>query len=614
MAIRYASTPKEKEKSNEIDDRFTEKEEGQEETDALNEYNDMILKKEAEIRREISAVSTAISTTSAGAYFGRRIPSSTSLIDRLQNGLMPQTGLEAIEFAFNWYEKDDALGDLIDLKVEFASSGFALVSETLMSTYLEKLKAKNAPIQTVDENNQPIQQEEFSDEDIEDVIKQALFNEKLKNIVTEFGLSSVAETLFRDYFISDSMILYWKTPGGKGSQGEVEANINLSQFDSDVPGLIDISAISPKDVQWDNSLGKDELQVKIPIELVERIRIALDQDEKRMTNIMIEGLLSEGVPVKYIEAVKADEEYVLLSKEDGDNWAIYTKERKHHGLAKPSMVKIFIPLATRMMLTEGDFAAGVMTKHFIFHIRSGESITSGINAGSTKNWAAESDNIYLRNLFMNVNKTTIVATNHTVNFSFIFPPIEMFSAEKYISSLQRILNWAGISLVLYSGEGAKYSGGFINIKRVMSTINFAREKVVLLFRKMLSSEFMISSLDIPDGMYVVARFNNLGLKEEAQILDELKVLLEKNATGPDTVNRELGRSPQESRFDRIVAKLEDVRSRIWNGTFGGQNNLKVNDNENSNGPGGSREGAGRPPNKGTITGEGTRTQDPAPKT
>jgi hypothetical protein len=566
--------------------------------------NEVDLEEATGLRKEIAAVSTSLSTTVAGTYFGRRVPSSTSLIDRIQSGFMPNTGLEAIEYSFNWYEKDDLLGGVIDLKTEFASLGFAIVAEIDNYAYLEEL-TKGVSSESEDDEGG-----EISEDTLKSAMLQVEFNDKLQRICDSFDIASVVETLFRDYFISDSMILYWKTPGGKGTQGEVDANVELSQFDSDVPGLIDISAISPKDVEWDNSLGKDELRVKIPLELTERISIALDQDEKKMSTIMLEGLLKEGVPIKYIEAVKAGDDYVLLSREDGDNWAICTKERKHHGLAKPSMIKIFIPLATRLMMTEGDFAASVMVKHFIFHITSGESITSGTNAGSTKNWATKTETDQLRDLFSSVNKTTIISTNHTVAFKFVYPPIEMFNGDKYISSMQRILNWAAISLVLYSGEGAKYSGGFINLKRVMSNIGFVRSKVVLLFRKMFSSEFIRQAMDVPDGFTVNARFDMLGLKEERQILEELKVLVENNAIGPQTLNRELGRSHQFSRFDRIVASIEDSKYNIWGGSYYTKKEETMVDNTDGNDT--NKNGAGRPPNEDTVVSEETRSQDPKP--
>jgi len=539
------------------------------------------------IRSEIAATMGSFSSTTQGAYFGRRIPSSTSLMDRLQFGLMPKNLIEAIEFSYNWYEKDDALSSLIDLKTEFTVLGFRLVAHVDDKAYFEMLQ-----------KSKDDKDEEIDDDILNLIYQQIELNDKLQRISSAFQLDSVTDSLARDFFITDSMALYWKLPG-KGNQGEVDANIDLALFDSEVPGLIDVSALSLKDVQWDNSLGKNELSVKIPIELRERIQLALDYDDKKVAKTMVEGLLSEGVPVKYIEAVKAKDDYVLLEKEDGDNWRIFTKERKHHGLASPSMVKIFIPLATRMMMTEGDFAASVMTKHFIFHITSGESIDSGPNAGSTKNWASPDETNRLQGLFSGINKTTVVATNHTVKMAFIFPPIEMFSHEKYMASLQRILNWAGISLVLYTGEGSKYAGGHINLKRVMSGIKYARNKIRDLFEKMFSSEEIRSAINVPDGFSIHVEFDSLGLREERQILDELKLMCERGTVGPNTVNEELGRSHQNSRFDRIVAIMEDRRFGLWGSGFLSNEINSVNTGS-----------AGRPPNSETSVNDETRLQNP----
>lgn len=590
--------------------------------------------------KELAAAPGSLGT-SKGTVLGRRLPSAVSLLDRLQNTFLPKTNQEAIEFAQAWYEKDDLLGSLIDLKVKFSASGFELTPVKTEKAYIEsliaKLKTKMAASGTEGgaegaegaegdeggstedggaegEDVNSVKDQQMLEE-LQELLTLAELKDKLDNIATYYHLDQVVESLLQDYFVTDSMILYWRTQGAGAESAEIDANLSLEFLQTPVNGLQEVNAISPHDVIWDNSLGNNELRAAIPAALEERIRIALD-DEDRSTE-MIEGLIASGVPQKAIDAVDEGEQYYMLVKEEGDNWAIVSRERKNHGLATPRMTRLFLPLATRYMMTEGEFAGGVMMKHFIFHIKSGESIQSGPQAGTRESWATKEECEFYTRQFSGVDKTRVFATDHTVELSFVHPPVEMFSIAKYESSNRRVFDFVGISLMLYSGEGGKYSGGSLSVKRLLADIVEARGKIAKMFSDMLNGEDMLNAIEYPPEYRVKSVFNENTVKEPKQVLDEVTALVEGHMTGPRTALSELGRNPATVRQDIVIAQAEDSVANLWGGKFSTESG-EFPDGENDNNrqdqgttsQGGKR--GGRPPNEGTTQSEATRTQEPTP--
>jgi hypothetical protein len=546
---------------------------------------------------EMGVAPGSLSATDAGQYFGRKVPSAISLIDKIQNSFQPDSLEDSLSHSYAWYDKDDLLGDLIDIKTDFIVNGMNFFVYKDESDHILDLLSK------LDDESTDESKKEY----LKTVSELAELKEKFERIALQFEIKDVFKSLARDFIITNNFILYWRTTFGGGDSQEVDADVNLSQFGSETSGLIDINALKVTDIQWDNTLGKDELSSRIPQELAARIEIALGQEDGSMRTKMIESLLREGVPEKYIKAVDDGDEFVLLDKDDGDNWKVFTTERKHYGLAKPAMSKIFVPLATRLMNTEGEFGASVMMKHFIFHIKCGESIESGPNAGSTKNWATPEEVEYYADQFKGVNKTKVIATNHTVEFSFIHPPIELFSPEKFKNSDNRILNFIGISNSILSGEGGNYGSGYVAIKRLISNVIEIRRMLTDAFNTMASSEDFRNAIDLPEGYSVGIGFSELTLKEQRQVLDEIKALLSDEIMPPDMALTELGRNPHQAREGKIKAMIENLVLELWEKRNNGE---QTSDNNEEGNQGDTDSSPGRPANEDTVVNEETRNQDP----
>jgi hypothetical protein len=521
-----------------------------------------------------STVDTAFTSGSSTGGSGTRIRKTT--LDRLMNDATPAAKHTQIRRSMEWSERDDLVQGLVRVKTDFTTSGFNIACAPEVSSGNEN-------------------EVEFS-----------AFEVKLAKIKRKWDFYALTKKLLSDWFTCDSMILYWKIdPKSEGSQSS-SASVPPKPRSREalVPGLQDITALNPGDIDWNNSFGNDVLRVAIPIEIRNKIQYALRLYTKAEREEALMALVNdEGIPFAYIKAVKTGDSMVALNREDGHNWIVKTNNRKHHGLAKPSMANIFLPLETRNNCTDGDFATSFMMKHFMLHAKMGESITQGPLAGQKNNWAKQDDIDALTTKLKDTSQAAKIVTNHTVSFDFIFPPNDMFSGEKYKKPEERIFNWAGVTVVVFTGDGGNYGSGFLGVKRLMAHLVDARTEVKWVLSEFFDHDSIVDRIETPENCVVSAGFDENVLKEPAQLLNELRFLAEYAWTDPRTAHKELGRDPDSTLRQKAISKAEEEKTKLWSwpeppDPFGDK--------------GGEHQNPGRPGVDGNPdANEGTRTQPPA---
>lgn len=554
-----------------------------------------------------SQINFGASVHSEVAYAGTQLDSGISVLQQFRNTVFPRTKNERINKALDWRSEDDLISGLIDLKVDALIAGFKLNCqpeknelEDIGSSDSDSDSSNNDNSSNNDKNGiiKSDSSTEIDDTEVDqDVVDQTEFQVLLSKIKRRFDLRSIVRQLADDYFTTDSMIFYWKIDPKQVSQMKSadDSSPILEDGEELIPGLVDVNSISPLDVDWDDSFGRDILKVKIPAEVKNKINDALRDSVRGKEKL--QALIESGIPIRVIEAVQNGEDSYELDREEGDNWIIKTKNRKHHGLAHPSMLPVFLSLEIRKNLKEGEFAAAFRMKHFIFHATCGESIESGSMAGLTTNWASKKDTKNLLGLLKGTNKTTLAATNHTVKFAFIFPPVEMFSPEKYIKHEQIIYYWSGVNVVLYTGEGGKYASGYIGIKRLASQISNVRNLCSDVITEFFDHVSIKEEISVPEDCIVVATYDENSLKEPKQLLDEIKTMFENGMGDPVTAISELGRNPSTIRRSKLASMKDNEETGVWKN----MNDASLQEGE---------EDAGRPPNEGTVQNEDTRTQRP----
>lgn len=511
-----------------------------------------------------------------GVSSGNPINAGAGSIDTLVGAALPATRRGITKRAYLHYDSDDLLQELIDIKTEFTAAGFSLQASS----------AANQNPSAESEN------------------ELANFQANLDEICLMMDFSKLVEDLIKDWYISDSMILYWRTDAPLANINGFESerttpNKNLEE--GWIPGLYEICALHPKEVDWVNSMGSDFLLVDISQQIRDTITTAFSRGkllDGKSDEEITKDLIESGIHLKWIIAVRKGQKQVMLREEDGDHWQICTKARQYYGLAAPSMYTIFLSLEARKLLTQGDFSTAFMMKHFIMLIKQGESIKTGPLAGNKKNWMTLKDAKNALQQFSVVSKAIRAAVNHTTTIQFVYPPKEMFDPDRFASVEHRIYNWVGVTVVLNTGTGSEYAGGYLSIKKLVSKILQSREKVNCLLMKFFRHPSISSRLKLPKGSTVRANFDFNILKEPRILLQEVQWLFEQSITDQRTAARELGRDPEQLKTSTLQSRKEEETLGVWSGV-GAQGQKKSSDNSE-----------GRPANDGTQINEETRTQYP----
>jgi len=504
-------------------------------------------------------------------------------VSELLRKMCPKDRREQIRRAYFHYEKDDLLKDLVDLKIEFSIAGLGV--QVQQRTTVKKRKEIDAALE---------------------------FQQQMEDICEQFDLDKVTEDLLRDYYVTDNMILYWRIDDAAQEEGDLDSEDSTpdgyaSPTLTGIPGVADISVLNPADVDWKNSFGSNVLYVAIPREVADQIRVVLRKSRSDIDSAAAQ-LAPLGIGRKWVEAVSRNENMVELSNDEGDYWLVCTRQRKNYGLSNPSMRTIFLPLEIRRMMSEGEYSAALIMKHFIMLLKSGESITTGPMAGSTKNYLKKKDADRINKEWAQFTKALRAAVNHTFKVEFVYPPKEMFDDAKYKNSETRIFNWSGITQAVFSGQSDNYGGGYLGIRRMAASISRGRTKVGGMWSKFFSHPTIAPRIKTPPNTWVTTKFDGNVLKEPVQLLDEVKFLFESGASDQRTSARELGRDPDSLRTSKMQTMAENKTLGVWKPV-----------NEPARKPGGKvdktvADKGGRPANPGTTKSEQTRTQKPTGRT
>lgn len=530
-----------------------------------------------------------------------RTPETSSvLIRNMLNSMYRRTKEGRIAQAYAWAKSDDFLQSLIKLKTDFALAGCSFHATNEDGINLEdQLKVSSGKSYVV----QP------TDVTLSDTEKQSLLEQKetqrfVSRLARKWDLTPIVRSLIEDWNTCDSMILYWKmdtTPAGETQIEGAEA----PEKNQLLPGVLQIAALNPSNCRYDNTAGNDRLMYELPLTLRLRIQHIVFHNDKRVQQIGIQLLLEEGVPQEWIDAVSKGKSEVELRREHGDRWLVQTKARLHEGLADPSMQSIYPFLEERKMLKEGEFSAAFMMKHFILHVKMGESIETGPKTGSRENWATPKETAAMGAVLSRTAMTARVVTNHTVSFNFIFPPGDIWDGKKYVTPEAAIARWNGVVKVVSEGDGATGSSGHIGVKQLIADILYARGRVQHIFAEFFDDPTIQGAMaqKPKEGTVIQPKFDENVLKDAGQLLKEIQFLFSQHILDPQSAARELGRDP-----DLIYRrKLEAAISNQATGVSRPLHEMQFG------GGGGFQDQGGRPPNEGTVTDGDTSRQVPITK-
>lgn len=498
-------------------------------------------------------------------------------LESLRLSVLPARKEDRLEMASAYYDSDDFLGGILDLKKDFALLGFTLA--------FSMSRSEEARIMMMDEAA-------LENEMLDSLVEQAGLDDLLEDITLEWNLASVVADLFLRLFITDSFILYWRKESGTRPGKET------------LPGVWQIMSLNPRHCIWYNDQGQDELNYRLPRPLLERIREAVNQWSAPRKKELIDQLLAEGIPASWIEAVAKGSEVVPLRRDEGFDWIVHTNGPEQEGLAWPTMYRIFLYLESRRALRDGDFTTSYMMKHFIQHVTLGETNSStGFQANQRTTWAQPNEIEAMHDIIIQGVRASRLVTNHTVKINYVFPPKEMFDGAKYKKPEDMILHWSHMQQVMLTGGGTTNSSGYLGVKSLGAHLSSARERVVEVMKKFfrkLKKDKLIQS--VPDKYIITCSFDQNALKEQRQIVDELKFFIDINSMSPETAIRETGRDSARVLLDKrraniIHRKTGQYAPIVLRASQSSQSQDDLTDDK-----------GGRPPNDSTTPNEDTRTQ------
>lgn len=461
-------------------------------------------------------------------------------LSKIISSALPVTKEGRIEKAFEFFEDDDLLNGIVKTKKRFCTQGFCLnqsqTAEAQAMQVIDEESEQEDPIDGKPKKRGPKATARF--------LRQAKTKTMLDKVSVEWNFYGIAKELAKNWFVSDSMILYWKL--------DLEEPTRFYRGNSTLPGVQQIIALSPSDCHWDNSNYEDRLMWKMDKEVFDRIQSTKCMQKPNAAKI-IKELLDEGWPKDWIEEALGGNRYMKLDKALGHRWIIRTDSDEHKGFACPSLFTVFLELESRRCISQGDFAAAYMMKHFIQLVKLGESIQTGPRAGSKENWASVEEIEKMQQKIGQVAKTLRLVTNHTVTFEYIFPPKEMFDTAKYDSPEKKILNQQECPEVVIRGSGTTNGSGYIGTKRLITCLEDCRDTISAIMRLFFSTKEIASNVfpaeDI-EGSYVNTTFDQNVLKDPRILLDEIKMLMEQNIMGAETALKETNRDPDRVRSEK----------------------------------------------------------------
>lgn len=517
----------------------------------------------------------------------------TNDLERLQSESLPRKTRDRIARAQMWYESDDLLNGLINVKVDFTTMGLSFRVASEEEVTFDSPEPEEEKVST---GNSP----KLSSEEIQKLNERSSFQRKLNRIFRKWDWDAVVNDLVRDWVTTDSCILYWKVEQSDSEViNETGAPASENSKEALLPGVTGILALNPSHVDWDNSYGNDRLLYKIPAAIVARINAA-HRLADNLKAVALKALADAGIPESWIEAVKKGKDMVELRREDGDRWLIRTRGRKHSGLCSPSMYTIFLALEVRKALEEGDMSAAYLMKHFILHVTAGESITQGPLAGTRNNWAKPKEINKIFDTVKTTNKAQRMVTNHTVKFNFVFPPKEMWGLDKFSNCENRIYNWAGVNIIIMTGDGGTNASGFLGARRMIASMGKARTQVKYLITEFFDDDEIREIAEVPEDTLVTAVFDENALKDPRQLLEELKFMMQEGFGDPQQATRELGRDPESVAMSKAESIQRDKKTKVYHPIYQKQQRTDRQIKQSNR---------GKPPNPGTEPNEQTRNPE-----
>ena len=264
--------------------------------------------------------------------------------------------------------------------------------------------------------------------------------------------------------------------------------------------------------------------------------VALSAIDPTAVKITPLNTFKDGIPQKQVEITEREKSGKIVTRtlagsEFLESWSMKgTRDRQ----VSPSMARVFDSVELRRLIKDGDATIFLFIQRLIHQIKVGAKDTgsalSRVRGSASQLTPAKAKEIITK--LETANKAMVEVTPPDWEHVFVHPPKELWESTKYDAPEMRIAQWSRIAPIIASGNGANYSGGYIYLKGLGGKISAYRERVAA----MLQYVYRIY------GGYETVKigFNQLILKEHAQILKEVEFLKKHYGMSPRLAFSSLG--------------------------------------------------------------------------
>ncbi|MFW6311841.1 MAG: hypothetical protein ACOC1K_06360, partial [Nanoarchaeota archaeon] len=223
-------------------------------------------------------------------------------------------------------------------------------------------------------------------------------------------------------------------------------------WDNNIPETATL--LDPTLTEVKTAFGKDFIYLK-PSKDILKILNGNDEATKELKKM---------IPARFINFWKEGKSVYLKNVDRYCNLKEYREQYAHSPLEP-----IFGDLEIVRSLQEADFATARKLKQLLMHVKVGDQ---NYNNGQPVPKKVLNDT---KEYFENPSKAMEIFIQWFVNVDWQYPPIEIFSNDKYESAVTRILQWSGAE-VMFSSDSS-YSEGSIRLKGIVQSIDNCRNEI-----------------------------------------------------------------------------------------------------------------------------------------
>lgn len=302
-----------------------------------------------------------------------------------------------------------------------------------------------------------------------------------------FPFQSVHDDLLDEWLVSDSVVAFWRKSPEAGKLPMIHVP-DMNNVEYSVTGGIP--------------------QIKVTIAADRKIK----EELKEKIGLRMWNAIKKGEPLTIIKGIDEDFEFEILKS-----------GKSTSPIQPPAITGILDDLDYIEAVRVGDWNGAYSRREIIRHTKKGYGVSSGPNAGTTRNNAKYKEIQAILTAMKSILGKTDVATNFDQEIAWLMFDPKFFDPKMLESALQRLIFWGGLPAILLLKTDSQITGlsGFLH-DRVRTQVEGFRQRFGPFLAAIFNSQgFKHNFPDAPDltpAWSVKSLYTNDGLSKLATLL------------------------------------------------------------------------------------------------